>query len=67
MSRWARAPHDWAEGKAFTAKLAKVRDAFAESTRHARYGWVWTIANWTVKLAAQAWLLAALIPAAITP
>lgn len=66
LPRWARAPHDWAEGKAFTAKLAKVRDAFAESTRHARYGWVWTIANWTVKLAAQACLLAALIPAALS-
>lgn len=65
LPRWARAPHDWADGKAFTAKLAKVRDAFAESTRHARYGWVWTIANWTVKLAAQAALLAALLPAAI--
>lgn len=65
LPRWARAPHDWADGKAFTAKLAKVRDAFAESTRHARYGWVWTIANWTVKLAAQACLLAALIPAAL--
>jgi hypothetical protein len=65
LPRWARAPHNWAEGKAFTAKLAKLRDAFAESTRHARYGWVWTIANWTVKLAAQAGLLAALIPAAL--
>lgn len=65
LPRWARAPHDWAEGKAFTAKLAKLRNAFAESTRHARYGWVWTIANWTVKLAAQAGLLAALIPAAL--
>jgi hypothetical protein len=42
-----------------------VRDAFAESTRHARFGWLWTIANWTVKLAAQAWLLAALIPAGL--
>ncbi len=64
LPRWARAPHAWAEGSGFTAKFAKVRDAFAESTRHARYGWVWTLANWTVKLAAQAGLLAALIPAA---
>ena len=63
LPRWARAPHAWAEGSGFTAKFAKVRDAFAESTRHARYGWVWTLANWTGKLAAQAGLLAALIPA----
>lgn len=65
LPRWARAPHAWAEQSGFTAKLAKVRDAFAESTRHARFGWLWTIANWTVKLAAQAWLLSALIPAAV--
>ncbi|WP_374493461.1 lysylphosphatidylglycerol synthase domain-containing protein [Zoogloea sp.] len=65
LPRWARAPHDWADGKALTAKLGKVRDAFAESTRHARFGWLWTLANWTVKLAAQAALLAALIPASL--
>lgn len=65
LPRWARAPHAWAEGSPLTAKLAKVRDAFAESTRHARFGWLWTIANWTVKLAAQAWLLAALIPSSL--
>ena len=63
LPRWARAPHAWADGRGLPAKFAKVRDAFAESTRHARYGWVWTLANWTVKLAAQAGLLAALIPA----
>ena len=65
LPRWARAPHAWADGSGLTAKLAKVRDAFAESTRHARFGWLWTIANWTVKLAAQAGLLSALIPAAV--
>ena len=65
LPRWARAPHDWADGKPFTAKLAKVRDAFAESTRHARFGWLWTIANWSVKFAAQAWLLSALLPATL--
>ncbi len=65
LPRWARAPHAWADGSGVTAKLAKVRDAFAESTRHARFGWAWTLANWTVKLAAQSGLLAALIPAAL--
>lgn len=63
LPRWARAPHKWAEGPAVTARLAKLRDAFAESARHARFGWMWTIANWSVKLATQAWLLAALLPA----
>lgn len=65
LPRWARAPHAWADSSGITAKFAKVRDAFAESTKHARYGWVWTIANWSVKLAAQAWLLSALIPASL--
>ena len=63
LPRWARAPHGWADGRAATARLARLRDAFAESTRHAHFGWVWTIANWSVKLATQAWLLAILLPA----
>ncbi|MDR2015087.1 MAG: flippase-like domain-containing protein [Azoarcus sp.] len=57
LPRWARRPHrPPGEGK-----FARLREAFAESTRHARFGWLWTIANWSVKLAAQAWLLAALL------
>lgn len=63
LPRWARRPHDWDARSAFTARLARLRDAFAESAAHARYGWLWTVANWTVKLAAQAWLLAALLTA----
>jgi uncharacterized membrane protein YbhN (UPF0104 family) len=63
LPRWARAPHERAAGRPLAAKLGKLRDAFAESTRHARYGWLWTVANWSVKLAVQAWLLAALLPA----
>lgn len=62
LPRWARAPHAWAERGGATAKLAKLRDAFADSTRHARFGWAWTLANWSVKLATQAWLLASLLP-----
>jgi len=57
LPRWARRPHrSSSEGR-----LARLRNAFAESVRHARFGWLWTIANWSVKLAAQAWLLAALL------
>lgn len=63
LPRWARAPHAWAERGGTAAKLAKLRDAFAASTRHARFGWLWTLANWSVKLGTQAWLLAALLPA----
>lgn len=61
LPRWARTPHDWAARGAFAGKLAKLRNAFGESTRHARFGWLWTVSNWSVKLAAQAWLLAALL------
>ncbi|MCL2589825.1 MAG: flippase-like domain-containing protein [Betaproteobacteria bacterium] len=57
LPRWARR----SGGKAGGGRLTRLRNAFAESTRHARFGWLWTIANWTVKLAAQAWLLAALL------
>lgn len=63
LPHWARQSHDWADRGALAGKLAKLRDAFAESTRHARYGWLWTVSNWTVKLAAQAWLLGALLGA----
>lgn len=63
LPRWARRPHNWNERGAFTGKLAKLRDAFAESAAHARYGWLWTVTNWMVKLAAQAWLLGALLAA----
>lgn len=57
LPRWARRPNRTSPG----GRLARLRDAFAESTRHARFGWLWTISNWSVKLAAQAWLLAALL------
>jgi hypothetical protein len=63
--RWAQRPHDWAGRGALAGKFAKLRDAFAESSRHARLGWWWTVANWSVKLAAQAWLLAALLDTAM--
>lgn len=65
LPRWARTPHAWAERGGAAAKLAKLRNAFADSTRHARFGWAWTLANWSVKLAAQAWLLASLVPAGL--
>lgn len=61
LPRWARAPHRWAEGGKLAVKLGKLRDALAESTRHARFGWLWTVANWSVKIVTQAWLLAMLL------
>jgi len=65
LPRWARRAHDWHAGGAWQVRLGRVRDAFAASTRHARYGWLWTIANWSVKLAAQAWLLSVILDAAM--
>ncbi|TVO63660.1 lysylphosphatidylglycerol synthase transmembrane domain-containing protein [Denitromonas ohlonensis] len=63
LPRWARRTHAWHEGGRWQARFGKLRNAFAESTRHARFGWLWTIANWSVKLAAQAWLLSVLLGA----
>jgi uncharacterized membrane protein YbhN (UPF0104 family) len=61
LPRWARRPHTWAERGALARRLAALRDAFAASAQHARLGWLWTVANWSVKLTAQAWLLSALL------
>lgn len=66
LPRWARQPHDWQQGRPLTARLARLRDAFAETTRHARYGWLWTLANWSVKLLVQAYVLAAVLPGALS-
>lgn len=66
LPRWARRAHDWDRRSGVFSKLGKVRDAFADSTRHARFGWLWTLANWSVKLAAQAWLLSTLLPSTLS-
>src|SRR5262245_42530892 len=47
-----------------TTTFTRVREAFRDSTQEARFGWLWTVSNWSAKLAAQAWLLAALLGAA---
>lgn len=65
LPRWARAPHRWHQGSALAGRLGRLRDAFADSTRHARLGWLWTAANWSVKLLTQAWVLAQLLPAGL--
>ncbi|PBB43813.1 MAG: UPF0104 family protein [Mesorhizobium sp.] len=61
LPRWARAPHDWAGRGSIVSKLGKLRDIFTEATGRSRYGWWWTVANWTLKLAVQGWLLAMLL------
>lgn len=68
LPRWARASRPAAEASSGRPAqlVARLRLAFAESTRHARRGWLWTLANWSVKLAVQAWLLANLLAAPLT-
>ena len=39
-------------------KLARLRALLARSTESNASGWMWTIANWSVKLVAEAWLVA---------
>lgn len=45
-------PHvaQWLLVRIGRGKLAKLCAALAESAHHARIGWVWTLANWSVKL-----------------
>jgi hypothetical protein len=59
---WARShPETHPDVAGWRAKLAKTRVALAHSTRGAWRSWGWTLANWSVKLTAQAILLAALL------
>lgn len=59
---WARRhPELETHSGRFAATVHRVRAALAESTRRSLRGWMWTVANWSVKLFAQAWLLAALL------
>lgn len=51
------------ESSGWRSRLEKMRVALAESARHARVGWLWTLANWSIKLAVQAWLLAQILSA----
>ena len=46
-----------ADDGANDGRLAKLRSLLARSTRSNASGWMWTIANWSVKLVAEAWLL----------
>jgi uncharacterized membrane protein YbhN (UPF0104 family) len=56
---WARRHHlDASPGLANDGKLAKLRALLARSTRRNTRGWLWTVANWSVKLVAEAWLIA---------
>lgn len=66
LPRWARAPHDWAGRGRIVSKLGLLRDTFTEATGRSRYGWWWTIANWSLKLAVQGWLLALILGTSFT-
>ncbi len=44
-----------------TGKLGTICAALAESAHHARIGWLWTIANWVVKLTVLSQLFAQLL------
>ena len=55
---WARRhPASTAGG----GRFARMRAMLARSTRSNRSGWLWTLSNWSVKLAAEAWLLCLLL------
>lgn len=61
LSRWTR--RHWTRSSAddsgdAAAKLGKLRALLERSTRRSTAGWLWTVGNWSVKLIAEAWLLA---------
>lgn len=59
---WAgRHPEIEARSGRFAQTVHRVREALAESTRRSLRGWMWTIANWSIKLLAQALLVASLL------
>ncbi|HEX5125477.1 MAG TPA: lysylphosphatidylglycerol synthase domain-containing protein [Rhodocyclaceae bacterium] len=61
---WARRHPEILDSHGRLQKLTiKLRAALAESTRGSKRSWLWTLANWSLKLAAEAWLLAALLGA----
>ena len=62
---WASRARTKQAPSATRSKLAKLRDALADSAGHARIGWVWTLANWSIKLGVQAWLLAQILASPI--
>ncbi|MDB5815883.1 MAG: hypothetical protein JWN23_3000 [Rhodocyclales bacterium] len=62
IPRWARNhPEALPDHGRFARVSIKLRAALAESTRGSRRAWGWTFANWSVKLTAQAWMLAMLL------
>ncbi len=65
LPSWARKVKIGQEAQGgWRQKFEKVRAALAHSTKHARWGWVWTVGNWSIKLAVQATLLAGLLHSA---
>jgi hypothetical protein len=62
VPRWARNHPQVLPDHGRLARIGiKLRAALAESTRGSGRSWLWTLANWSVKLAAQAWMLSVLL------
>ncbi len=55
---WMRRHRTEASG---TGRIAKIKAALAQSTRSNMRSWLWTLANWSVKITAAASLLAGLL------
>ena len=51
----------WLLARVAPGKFGAARAMLAESARHARIGWLWTLANWCVKLAVLSQVLALLV------
>jgi len=63
---WTRR-HPVGPGGDPSSKLAKLRALLERSTRRNAAGWLWTLANWVVKLVAETWLVALALGATGVP
>ncbi|HEY0179774.1 MAG TPA: lysylphosphatidylglycerol synthase domain-containing protein, partial [Dokdonella sp.] len=54
---WVRRHRIGSSVEAPATRLVRLQALLARSTRRNTAGWLWTIGNWSVKLAAEAWLV----------
>ena len=58
---WAQRHSERNHSAASDGRFARMRAMLARSTRSNSLGWFWTVSNWSIKLAAEAWLLCLLL------
>lgn len=65
MTAWMNRHKVSAPSAPVSGRIQKIRAALAQSTRSNRRSWLWTLANWSVKLSAEMALLASLLSVSV--